>query len=309
MTAITGVYNIMATPFTPEGAVDSGSLRRLVEFQLDKGAYGLTILGVLGEAAKLSVEERQQIMELVVETVAGRVPVVVGVSHPETTTVIALSKAAFAAGCAGVMIAPPRWEQYDDERIFGLYAEVAAGVDGPIIVQDFPPVNNVIMSADVLARIAEHIPPARYLKLEDPPLMQKISAIRARTDRFAIFGGLGGMFFLEELERGAAGTMTGFAFTEILVGVYQRYRAGDIDGATRLFDHYLPLIRFENQPIINLTVRKELLRRRGAIAHAGLRQPFAPIDAGTHDEIARVLARVGITDPTVKLDVEDDTWM
>ncbi len=306
MTAITGVYNILATPFTPEGAVDSDSLRRLVAFQLDKGAYGLTILGVLGEAAKLSVEERQQVMALVVETVAGRVPVVVGVSHAQTDTVIALSRAAFAAGCAGVMIAPPRMDaQPSDDALFGLYADYATGFDGPIIVQDFPPVNNVIMSAGVLARIAEHIPSARYLKLEDPPLMQKISAIRERTDRFAIFGGLGGMFFLEELERGAAGTMTGFAFTEILVGVYQRYRAGDLVGAARLFDHYLPLIRFENQPIINLTIRKELLRRRGAIAHAGLRQPFAPIDAGTHDEITRVFARVGITDPTVRLNVED----
>jgi len=302
MTTITGVYNIMATPFHDDGRIDWDSLQTLVEFQLARDAYGLTILGVLGEAAKLSVDERRQVMERVVETVAGRVPVVVGVSHAETATVIALSKAAFAVGCAGVMIAPPRFDaQPDDDTLFRLYADYAAGFDGPIIVQDFPPVNGVILSPDVLARIAENIPSARYLKLEDPPLMQKISAIRERTDQFAIFGGLGGMFFLEELERGAAGTMTGFAFTEILVAVYRAFLAGDLGTAQSIFDRYLPLIRFENQPVINLTIRKELLRRRGAMASAALRPPFAPIDAGTHHEINRVLERVGIHDPHAKV--------
>ncbi len=298
---ITGVYNIMATPFTSDGVVDEASLRRLVNFQLDKGANGLTILGVLGEAAKMTVDERRRVMELVIEVVDSRAPVVVGVSHAETKTVIALSKAAFAAGCAAVMIAPPRLTDPTDDQIYGLYADYAAGFDGPIIVQDFPPVNGVIMSPNVLARIADRIHRARYLKLEDPPLMQKITAIRERTNHFDIFGGLGGMFFLEELERGAAGTMTGFAFTEILVAVYLAYRVGELPAAARIFDHYLPLIRFENQPIINLAIRKELLRRRGAIEYATLRQPFAPIDAGTHREIDRILARVGITDPEQKI--------
>src|SRR5512134_715418 len=103
---ITGIFNILATPFDSQLQVDWDSLRRLVAFQLDKDAYGLTILGVLGEAAKLSVDERRQVVDTVMETVAGRVPVVVGVSHPETPTVIALSKAAFESGAAGAMIAP-----------------------------------------------------------------------------------------------------------------------------------------------------------------------------------------------------------
>jgi len=131
--------------------------------------------------------------------------------------------------------------------------------------------------------------------------MEKIGAIRERTDKWAIFGGLGGMFLLEELRRGAAGTMTGFAFTEVLIAIYDAYASGDKAEATRIFDHYLPLIRFENQPVINLTIRKEFLCRRGAIAHATPRNPFAPIDAGTHDEISWVLQRVGITDPTAKI--------
>lgn len=299
--AITGIFNILATPFNAQLEVDWASLRRLVEFQLDKGAYGLTILGVLGEAAKLSLDERQKVMETVMEVVAGRVPVVVGVSHPETKTVIELSRNVFALGGRGVMIAPPRMENPTDEKVMALYSEIAESIDQPIVVQDFPPVNGVIMSADLLAALVEKIPNARYIKLEDPPLMEKISAIRERTDKVEIFGGLGGMFLLEELGRGASGTMTGFAFTEILVAVFQAFNTGNHAEAERIFDKYLPLIRYENQPIINLSIRKELLRRRGAIDNAVLRTPFAPIDAGTHEEIGWMLKRVGIEDPTVKV--------
>ncbi|MEP7294383.1 MAG: dihydrodipicolinate synthase family protein [Chloroflexota bacterium] len=302
MSRISGVFNILATPFDAQQQIDLPSLRRLVNFQLDKGAYGLTILGVLGEAAKMSVEERRQVVETVFETVAARVPVVVGTSHADLTTCIALSKAAFASGAEGVMIAPPRMEAPSDDDVIALYARIAEQIDQSIVVQDFPPVNGITMSPEMLARLAERIPNARTLKLEDPPLMQKISAIRAATDQFAIFGGLGGMFFLEELERGVAGTMTGFAFTEILVAVYQRFSSGQRAEAERIFDQYLPLIRYENQPVINLTIRKELLYRRGAMDNASLRDPFAPIDAGTHAEIERVLRRVGISDPTRKLD-------
>lgn len=301
MSKITGIFNILATPFDAQQQVDYDSLRKLVNFQLDKGAHGLTILGVLGEAAKLSVDERTKVMETVIATVDGRVPVVVGTSHPETPTCIDLSKTAFAGGADGVMIAPPPIEDADDDKVYDLYAHLAEHIDGAIVVQDFPKVNNVFMSPDVIAKIADDIPTARHLKLEDPPLMEKTRAILDRTDNIEIFGGLGGMFLLEELRAGTSGTMTGFAFTEILIAIFDAFNSGDEAKATEIFDHYLPLIRYENQPEINLTIRKELLYRRGAMAHATPRDPFRPIDAGTHDEISWVLERVGISDPTQKL--------
>lgn len=301
---ITGVFNIMATPFDAALAVDLTSLRHLVNFQLDKGVYGLTILGVLGEAAKLSVDERRLVLETVMDEVNGRVPVVVGTSHQNSDTTIQLSRQAFTAGAAAVMIAPPMFENPGDQAVLAFYERMAGAFDGAIVVQDFPPVTNVTLSAELLAALAERIPTIQLLKLEDPPLMQKIGAIRALTDRYRIFGGLGGMFFLEELRRGAAGTMTGFAFSEILVATYERFRDGFEKEAERLFDHYLPLIRFENQPVINLSIRKELLYRRGAIAHPALRPPFAAIDQGTQDEVDWMLHRVGISDPTVKLEKE-----
>ena len=301
MGQIKGIFNILATPFRPDYAVDYDSLRRLVRFQMDVGAQGLTILGVMGEAAKLSVDERKAVMDTVVETVAGAIPIVVGTSHSQLETCIALSEAAFAAGADGVMIAPPPLEDKSDPAILALYSQIAETISGPIVVQDFPPVNDVIMSPDVLAQIAEAIPNARYLKLEDPPLMQKIDAIRQCSDKFEIFGGLGGMFLLEELGRGASGTMTGFAFTEILVAVYEAFKEDRKREAEVIFDKYLPLIRYENQPLINLTIRKAFLQRRGAIANATPRPPFNPIDVGTQAEIDWLLKRVGIGDPTQRI--------
>jgi 4-hydroxy-tetrahydrodipicolinate synthase len=300
-TDIGGIFNILATPFDPQKQVDIGSLKKLADFQVGLGAHGLTILGVLGEAAKLTVDERHTVLDVVMDTVSGRIPVVVGTSHADTPTCIRLSREALAAGAAGVMIAPPRMENPTDEALLALYGGIADAVDGAIVVQDFPPVNEVIMSPDFLADLAEKVPAASYLKLEDPPLMQKIGAILERTDRFEIFGGLGGMFLLEELRRGCAGTMTGFAFTEILVAVFDAAAQGRLADAEAIFDRYLPLIRFENQPVINLPIRKELLRRRGAIACAALREPFAPIDWGTLDEIDWVLRRVGIENPREKI--------
>ena len=303
MSRISGIFNILATPFSADYAVDYESLRRLVRFQMDLGAQGLTILGVMGEAAKLSVTERNAILDAVVDTVNGAIPIVVGASHSQLATCIALSEAAFAAGADGVMIAPPPMEDKSDPAILALYSQIAETISGAIVVQDFPPVNDVIMSPALLAQIAEAIPNARTLKLEDPPLMQKIDAIRAATDKFEIFGGLGGMFLLEELQRGASGTMTGFAFTEILVAVYEAFKAGRLSQAEAIFDRHLPLIRYENQPQINLTIRKAFLHRRGAIADPTPRQPFNPIDAGTQDEIDWLLRRVGIADPTQKLNL------
>ena len=298
---ITGIFNILATPFQADYSVDYDSLKKLTRFQMALGAHGLTILGVMGEAAKLSVHERKAVMDTVVETVSGAIPIVVGASHSQLETCIELSRSAFAAGADGVMIAPPPMTDKSDAAILALYSRIAERVDGAIVVQDFPPVNDVIMSPEVMSQIAESIPSARYLKLEDPPLMQKIDAIRQLTDKFEIFGGLGGMFLLEELNRGASGTMTGFAFTEILVAVYTAFKAGQRGEAEAIFDKYLPLIRYENQPLINLTIRKAFLRRRGAINNATPRSPYQPIDAGTEAEITWLLQRVGIDDPTRKL--------
>lgn len=306
MAELRGIYNILATPFDPTGAIDADSLRNLVEFQLRCGVDGLTILGVLGEAAKLSVAERETVLQEVVSVVQGRIPIVVGVSHPQDETCLALCRHAAAAGAAGVMVAPPsRFAETDENHLLDYYAQLADGIDIPIVVQDFPPVNGVTMSAAIIAQIATNIPSARYLKLEDPPLMRKIVAILTLNPEVVIFGGLGGMFLLEELHSGAAGTMTGFAFTEILIAVERAFRAGNLALAERIFDRYLPLIRYENQPLINLTLRKYILYLRGAIAHPDPREPYEPLGHEAQEELTWVLQRVGIEDPSEMIQLEE----
>ena len=298
MSELRGIFNILATPFDESGALDLRSLRHLVEFQIACGVDGLTILGVLGEAAKLSVVEREQVLTEVVAVTRGRVPIVVGASHPDDATCQKICRGAERAGAAGVMVAPPpHFAEWDESELAGYYARLAASFSIPIVVQDFPPVNGVTMSPATIAQLAADVPAAHYLKLEDPPLMRKIAAILALNPEVVIFGGLGGMFLLEELRRGAAGTMTGFAFSEVMIAVERAHRHGDDIAATRIFDRFLPLIRYENQPLINLTLRKYILHLRGAIAHPAPREPYEPLDDGIGEELSWILRRVGIENP------------
>lgn len=298
MSELRGIYNILATPFDENGALDIPSLRHLVEFQLNCGIDGLTILGVLGEAAKLNVAERQQVLAEVVAATRDRVPIVVGASHPEDAVCQDICRSAERAGAAGVMVAPPsRFAGQNESELISYYSMLAASICIPIVVQDFPPVNGVTMSPSTIAQLATEVSTARYLKLEDPPLMRKIVEILTLNPEVVIFGGLGGMFLLEELQSGAAGTMTGFAFSEVLIAVERAFRKGCLDRAAEIFDRYLPLIRYENQPLINLTLRKYILYLRGAIENPAPREPYEPLGRETDEELAWILERVGIENP------------
>lgn len=107
-----------------------------------------------------------------------------------------------------------------------------------------------------------------------------------------IFGGLGGVFLLEELLAGATGAMTGFAYPEILVRVVRLFRSGDVDGAAEVFYRAVPLMRFEFQEGIGMAIRKELLHRRGALASPATRPPAVQLDTPTRESLDRVLAWV-----------------
>lgn len=295
MADLKGVYNIMATPFDDDGAIDEASVRRLVDFQLRCGAHGLTILGVMGEAHKLSESERLRLTDVVMEQVNGRVPVVVGTSHPGADIVVSLSRHAEKVRAAAIMVAPPFGLTSWSPALMDYYRHVAQRVNLPIVVQDEPASTGVYMPAATLAQICDEIPAARYIKLEEMPTPSKITQVRRIASREpVIFGGWGGIFFLEELRRGAVGTMTGFAFTEALVGIYERFTGGDIRGATDLFYRYLPLIRFEGQPGIGLAIRKEVLNWRGAISSATMRVPGQRLDSETRQELFEMLEHLGV---------------
>jgi 4-hydroxy-tetrahydrodipicolinate synthase len=287
---LSGVYNIMATPFDDQSAIDEDGLRSLTEFQISAGAQGLTLLGIMGEAHKLLDEERLLVTRTVIEQVKGRIPVVVGVSSGGVDSAIWLSKQAQSLGAAGVMSAPPA-NLRNLDAVFEHFRRLSQAIEIPVIVQDEPIFTGVEMPAAFLARLCNELDGCRAIKLEDAPTPPKITQVRSRLDHeVPIFGGLGGAQFYYELQRGACGTMTGFAFTEILVAIHRHFADGDETGARDIFFRYLPLIAYEAQPKVSLALRKELLRRRGAIRSAALRHPGVLLDKQAQEELDELLA-------------------
>ena len=289
-----GVYSVLPTPFADNGDVDEASLRRVVELFIAAGVNGVTALGVTGEVARLDDAERATVLEIVVDQVAGRIGVVAGTSADGTRTCIQYSRHAKAAGATAVMVSPPRMPKLNSEAVVRHYIALAEAVDVEIVIQDYPPISGYAMEPALLARVAREIPRARTIKLEDPPTPFKTSRIleQAAGLDVRIFGGLGGVFLLEELMAGATGAMTGFAFPEVLVRIVAQYRAGDIDSAADVFYRAVPLMRFEFQEGIGMAIRKEVLRRRGALTSAATRAPGAGLDATTLAALDRVMAAV-----------------
>lgn len=287
-----GVLPILPTPFTDDGAVDEGSLRRIVDFELEVGVQGVSILGFMGEAHRLSNTERKQVVATVVHQAGGALPTWVGVLAFGAAGAIEQAREAQDLGAAGVFVAPLAVQ--NDQVIFDYYAAVADALEIPVAIHDFPESFRTLLSAELIARMADGIDGVRYIKLEDPPVLAKLSRIQALApDSIGIFGGLGGVYFLEELQRGSRGIMTGFAWPEVLVAVYDAFRAGDSTRAAEIFDHYVPLIRYEFQPKIGLAYRKFVYHRRGIIESTFIRPPGLQLDDYTRSELTAIIERVG----------------
>lgn len=295
MRPLTGVYTILTTPFLASGDLDEASLRRLVETSIAAGADGLTALGVAGEAHKLTDAERRRVVELTIETSAGRVPVIVGASRESTAATIDACRDAERAGAAGVMIAPPTFVQ-PGPALTNHFARISEATALPITLQDFPPVNAVTMAPADMAALVEAAPSIVTVKLEDPPTPQRIAQLIALLGErgTTVLGGAGGLYLLDELRRGASGTMTGFAYPEVLVRIWRDWRDGEHAAASEAYFRYLPLLVFEGQPKIGVAIRKEILRRRGLIETALVRQPGPQLAPGIADDLAATLAWLGM---------------
>lgn len=288
-----GVFTIAATPFLPDGKLDKKSLDRMTDFYLEKGATGLTVLGIMGEAGKLTQDEAETVVEAV--TKRANVPVIVGVSAPGIAAIEALSKTAMDLGAAGVMVASPA-NLATDTQITGYFKTVSDRLgETPWVLQDFPLVTKVQIDPNVILRIVDECPNCVMLKHEDWPGLEKISALRAASEagsrRISILCGNGGQFLLEEMIRGADGAMTGFAYPEMMSGVVDLVTRGDEASARDLFDAYLPLVRYESQPGLGLAIRKHILAKRGAIAHATVRAPGPKLSDAAIAEIEVLIAR------------------
>jgi 4-hydroxy-tetrahydrodipicolinate synthase len=292
-----GVYVIAPTPFTEEGAMDWPSTDRLMDFYLDCGVDGITILGVMGEAPKLAESEATAFVTRVVKRIAGRVPVVVGVSSPGLKLLGDFARRAMDLDAAGVMVAPVSGLKTDDQiRAYVTSVAEELGLAIPVVLQDYPQLTQVVMSASLINRCFAELPSLKMLKHEEAPGLRKLSQVRAadavRGRRVSILVGNGGIHLPQELARGADGAMTGFAFPEMLVEVCRRFAEGDADGAEDVYDAYLPVLRHEQQPGVGLALRKETLRRRGVLASARVRAPGPALDAADHAELTRLLQRL-----------------
>jgi len=288
-----GVFIIAVTPFHDNGVVDEASTDAMVEFYLERGATGLTILGMMGEAPKLSEAEAVAFSRRVIQRVGDRVPVVVGASSPGFAAMRDLAMAVMDQGAAGVMVAPPGSCRTDDS-IFAYFSNVAQILGNiPFVLQDFPQATGVQIAPGVIRRVVDALPSCVMLKHEDWPGLGKITALRTVEGmrRVSILCGNGGLFLPEEMRRGADGAMTGFAFPEMMVGVVNAHMAGDPGRAADLFDAYLPLARYEQQPGPGLAVRKYLLAQRGAIASAAQRTPRVALSASDIADVEFLLAR------------------
>jgi 4-hydroxy-tetrahydrodipicolinate synthase len=292
---ISGVFVIAVTPFTGDGAVDAASIDRVTDFYFSQGADGLTILGMMGEAPKLTQAEAIEVTRRTLGRAAGK-PVIVGGSAPGLAAIGELTKAVMDLGAAGVMVAPPP-SLRTNEQIIAYYGEVSetVGAGVPVVLQDYPLSTGVQISVDTLCRIVAANPGIVMLKHEDWPGLAKISALRAAEARgqrrLSILCGNGGLFLPEELKRGADGAMTGFAYPEMMVAVCRHMAAGEPERAQDIFDIYLPLVRYEQQPGAGLAVRKFVLARRGAIASAAQRRPGTSLAPQAVAEVEWLIAR------------------
>jgi len=291
-----GVFVIAVTPFTETGALDVSSIDRMVDFYLGCGVTGVTVLGMMGEAPKLTHAESVALTRQVVAR--AKLPVVVGVSAPGFASMAELTKAVMDVGAAGVMIAPSPSLKTDDQ-IVAYYANAAEAIgrDVPFAIQDYPYSTGVMMAPAVIRRIIQDNPSCVMLKHEDWPGLDKVTAMRRFTAegamrRVSILCGNGGLFLPQEVERGADGAMTGYAFPEMLVELVRLIQDGDRAAAHDLFDAHLPLLRYEQQPGIGLAVRKYVLKRRGVIASDAQRKPAGRLSPESIAEIEWMLGRL-----------------
>jgi 2-keto-3-deoxy-L-arabinonate dehydratase len=270
-----GVYPILPTAFDDDGAFDELSQRRLVDFMIAAGVHGLVTLANASEGYAVSDAERDQILRVVLDQAHGRLPVIVGVSHPSAKIAAERSRFAQDAGASGILSLPPFYGEWatDAGGVLAYFAALSTAVTIPLMVQDHP-LSALPLPPALLARLAKEVENVRYFKIEVPRAPAKFADTLALAGErvLGIFGGMNGLLFVEELARGGCGTMPSGAMPEVFVAVYDAFTAGDRTRAEELFRHYLPLIYLENA-LGGRNLPKEVLHMGGILSSTHVRIP------------------------------------
>ena len=300
-TALHGVCPVLATPFDAGGAPDEKGLLRVVDFALRSGVDAVVFPGVASEVEQLTAPERERLVALVAQTIAGRVPLVVGASAPDLATSIRHLRTAADVGAAAVMVMAPGRLAGNAAALLDHYRELGAAGPVPIMLQNAPPPVGAGFDMAAIARVVVAVPAVRYVKEEAMPCGQRISALLARPELAdaphfdGVLGGAGGRYLLDELARGAIGTMPAVELADVHVAMVRAWCNDDRARARMLYNRSLPLLNF--QAVFRWAMTKETLRRRGVIDSAHVRAAGPRLDAQDNmeldimlDEIADLLA-------------------
>ncbi len=295
-----GIFPVAPTPFRDDGELDPESQRRALDCMVDQGVDGICILANYSEQFLLTDEERDRLLDLCLEHVAGRVPVIVTCSHFSTRVAAARARRAAAAGAAMVMLMPPYHGaglRADETGIREHFARVAAAIDIPIMVQDAP-LSGVALPVPLLAGLARDIPQLRYFKIEVPGAAAKLRAlIAAGGDAIAgPFDGEEAITLMADLDAGATGTMSSALLPDLIRPVVEQHAAGRRDEAAAQYARILPLINYENRQC-GLRATKTVMFEGGVIASEAVRHPLEPLHPETRRgllELARTLDPIAL---------------
>ena len=286
-----GVVPIPVTTFGSDGALDLAGLRSQVEFCIGHGADGILYPGVVSEFYTLTDEERRTAVETVVDAVGGQVPMAVGVTGASTEAAVEFTRHAAGLEVAAVMTMVPYVQHFfgPSTQFIGEHTRRVADVGVPVIMQNarvgFP------LGAQALAEVVAAVPGVRYVKEESNPPTHGISAVvKALGDSIeGVFGGIGGVYLVNELERGAIGTMPSPAFVDRVVGAYRTWAAHGADAAQEEIESMGSL--FTREVLYNVAFHKEVLRRRGVISGSTVRIASPTLDEVDHADLERMMQR------------------
>ena len=295
MSRINGVFPVLPTPFAPDGAPDVAAFLRLADFAIEAGVDGVVFPGMASEVETMSGAERGALVAALGAHLGGRVPFIVGASHADPAESAARAREGQAAGAVAAMImAPPQCGQ-DIAKHVAFYAAVAEAAPGiAIMLQNAPAPNGAGLSPEAVAAVTAQVPAIRTVKEETLPCGQHVTRIlAAATTLDGVMGGAGARFILDELARGACGTMPALELADAHVALWRAWQRGDRAEARRIYTLTLPLLAF--QMTFRVRATKEVLKRRGLLTHTDARAAGPKLDAGDMAEIRELLATAAPT--------------
>jgi 4-hydroxy-tetrahydrodipicolinate synthase len=289
MTRLAGVFPVIPTPFEAGGAIDRRSFGDLIDFARECDVDGMVFPGMASEVETLTPAERATLVADIGQKIAARMPFIVGASDPDPAQAAARANEGLRAGASAAMVMAPPAPGFDVERQAAYFSAIALATDLPIMLQNAPPPNGAGLLPDSIAAIVAAVPQIRYVKEETMPCGQHVSAILAacgqRLD--AVFGGAGARYVLDELARGAAGTMPALELADVHVRMVRAFHEGDIGTARRLYNISLPLLTF--QAVFRVRATKAVLHRRRLLVHCEARAAGPHLDAGDKRELLALL--------------------